>query len=117
VPAVAAASSAVAVKSMAASTPWTGTWSVSPQSGGPSFSQQGTVTNYIASGDVSGNASLSQTALTNAGAAPGASVTSSGVSFTFPNVAAGTDDNTVAEGQAITMTGSGGWNVYQLAFS
>jgi lysophospholipase L1-like esterase len=28
------------VKSMAASTPWTGTWSVSPESGGQSFSQQ-----------------------------------------------------------------------------
>ena len=32
--------SAFAVKSMAAGTPWTGTWSASPESGGPSFSQQ-----------------------------------------------------------------------------
>ena len=31
---------AFAVKSMAAGTPWTGTWSVSPQSGGQSFGQQ-----------------------------------------------------------------------------
>ena len=54
-----------------------------------------------------GGASFSQTALTNAGAAPGATVTSSGISFTFPNVAAGTNDNTVAEGQTITMSGSG----------
>jgi hypothetical protein len=28
------------VKSVAASTPWTGTWSVSPESGGQSFGQQ-----------------------------------------------------------------------------
>jgi hypothetical protein len=32
--------SAFTAKSMAASTPWTGTWSVSPESGGASFSQQ-----------------------------------------------------------------------------
>jgi len=54
-----------------------------------------------------GNASFSETALTNAGAGPGASISSSGVSFTFPNVAAGTNDNTVAEGQTIDMSGSG----------
>src|SRR6202522_1521771 len=54
-----------------------------------------------------GGASFSETALTNAGAAPGATITSSGVSFTFPNVAAGTNDNTVAEGQTITTSGSG----------
>ena len=54
-----------------------------------------------------GGASFSETALTNAGAAPGATITSSGTSFTFPNVAAGTDDNTVAEGQTITISGSG----------
>jgi hypothetical protein len=54
-----------------------------------------------------GGASFSETALTNAGAAPGATVTSSGISFTFPNVAAGSNDNTVAEGQRITMSGSG----------
>jgi hypothetical protein len=61
-----------------------------------------------APGNYDGNgASFSETALTNAGAAPGATVTSSGLSFTFPNVAAGTNDNTVAEGQVITMSGSG----------
>ena len=54
-----------------------------------------------------GGASFSETALTNAGAAPGATITSSGISFTFPNVAAGSNDNTVAEGQTITMSGSG----------
>ena len=54
-----------------------------------------------------GGASFSETALTNAGAAPGATVVSSGIAFTFPTAAAGTDDNTVAEGQTITMSGSG----------
>jgi Carbohydrate binding module (family 6) len=54
-----------------------------------------------------GGASFSETALTNAGAAPGATVVSSGIAFTFPSVAAGSNDNTVAEGQRITMSGSG----------
>ncbi|HEX3782078.1 MAG TPA: hypothetical protein VHX38_20630 [Pseudonocardiaceae bacterium] len=53
-------------------------------------------------------ASFSETALTNAQAAPDANVSSSGVSFTMPNVAAGSNDNTVAEGQTITMSGSPG---------
>ena len=43
-----------------------------------------------------GGASFSETALTNAGAAPGATVTSSGIAFTFPNVAAGTADMATA---------------------
>src|SRR5580692_8048705 len=54
-----------------------------------------------------GGASFSETALTNAGAAPGATVVSSGIAFAFPNVAADSNDNTVAEGQKITMSGSG----------
>jgi hypothetical protein len=54
-----------------------------------------------------GNASFSETALTNAGARPGATINSSGVGFTFPNVAAGANDNTVAQAQTITMSGSG----------
>ncbi len=37
---ITAVGGAFAVKSMAAGTPWTGTWSVSPQSGGQSFGQQ-----------------------------------------------------------------------------
>ncbi len=54
-----------------------------------------------------GGASFSETALTNAGAGPGASVSSQGVSYTFPNVAASTNDNTVAEGQKIDVTATG----------
>jgi hypothetical protein len=54
-----------------------------------------------------GGASFSETALTNAGAGPGASISSGGVTYTMPNVAAGTNDNTVAEGQSIDISGSG----------
>jgi Carbohydrate binding module (family 6) len=54
-----------------------------------------------------GGASFSETALTNAHAGPGAAITSSGVTFAFPGATAGTNDNTVTEGQTITMSGSG----------
>ena len=54
-----------------------------------------------------GGSSFSQTALSNASAGPGASLASSGVTFTMPAVAAGTNDNTVAQGQVIAMSGSG----------
>jgi hypothetical protein len=54
-----------------------------------------------------GGSSFSETALTNAGAGPGASVTSGGITYTMPSAAAGTDDNTVAEGQTIDVSGSG----------
>ena len=55
-----------------------------------------------------GNASYSQTALSNAGAGPNAAVSASGKHFTMPNVAAGAADNTVANGQTITVSGSSG---------
>ena len=54
-----------------------------------------------------GGASFSETALTNAGAAPGATVSAQGMSYTFPDVAAGSDDNTVADGQTIAVSGTG----------
>jgi hypothetical protein len=54
-----------------------------------------------------GGASFSETALTDAHAAPGAIISSQGVSYTFPNVAAGSNDNTVAEGQQIAVTAAG----------
>ena len=53
-----------------------------------------------------GGASFSATALTNAGAAPGASIKSAGETFTFPGVPAGTSDNTVAQGQRISVSGA-----------
>jgi hypothetical protein len=54
-----------------------------------------------------GGASFSETALTNAGAGPGASISSGGITYTMPSAAAGTNDNTVAEGQTISVGGSG----------
>jgi carbohydrate binding protein with CBM6 domain/F5/8 type C domain-containing protein/centrosomal CEP192-like protein/glycosyl hydrolase family 95 len=67
-----------------------------------------TADNNTGPGNYDGNdSSFSETALTNAGAAPGATVTSQGLSYTFPNVAAGTSDNTVTEDQTITVSGSG----------
>ena len=74
-----------------------------------SFNNVGiTADSDTAPGNYDGNgSSFSETALTNAGAAPGATVSSQGLSYTFPNVAAGTNDNTVTEGQTITMSGSG----------
>jgi hypothetical protein len=61
-----------------------------------------------APGNFDGNgASFSAQALAAAGASPGATITSSGIPFTFANVPAGTNDNTVADGQWIGMSGSG----------
>ncbi|WP_245594539.1 carbohydrate-binding protein [Actinospica robiniae] len=66
-----------------------------------------TADNNTAAGNFDGgNASFSETALTNAGAGPGAQVASNGVTYTFPNVAAGANDNTVAEGQVVSVSGS-----------
>jgi beta-glucosidase len=57
--------------------------------------------------DGDGN-SFSATALANAGIAPGATVTSGGVTFTWPNVAPGASDNVLAGGQTILLAGPGG---------
>jgi hypothetical protein len=59
-------------------------------------------------GNYDGNgSSFSEQALTAAGAGPGATITSGGVTYTFPNVSAGTADNTVADGQSVTVGASG----------
>ena len=61
-----------------------------------------------APGNFDGNgASFSAEALAAADATPGATIDSSGMSFTFPDVPAGTDDNTVAGNQWIDLSGSG----------
>ncbi|HWG26347.1 glycosyl hydrolase family 95 catalytic domain-containing protein [Actinospica sp.] len=66
-----------------------------------------TADNNTGPGNYDGNGStFSETALTNAGAGPGEQIVSNGVTYTIPNVAAGTDDNTVAEGQTIDLSGS-----------
>ena len=74
-----------------------------------SFNDVGiTADNNTAPGNYDGGgASFSETALTNAGAAPGATISSQGVSYSFPGVAAGSNDNTVAEGQKIAVTAAG----------
>jgi len=51
--------------------------------------------------------SFSATALSDVGITPGSGVTSGGVTFTWPNVAAGQPDNVVASGQTIALPGSG----------
>jgi hypothetical protein len=61
-----------------------------------------------APGNFDGNgASFSAQALADAGASPGASITSEGVTFTWPDSAPGTPDNTAAGGQYISVSGSG----------
>jgi hypothetical protein len=52
--------------------------------------------------------SFSATALADVGITPGGQVTSGGVSFSWPDVAAGESDNVVASGQVIAFSGSGG---------
>jgi hypothetical protein len=59
--------------------------------------------------DVDGaGSSFSAQALAAAGATPGGTVTAGGANFTWPNVAAGQNDNAVASGTAFGMSGSGG---------
>jgi hypothetical protein len=52
--------------------------------------------------------SYSEDALTSAGLAPGATVTSNGVTYRWPNAAPGQPDNVVAEGQTIMVPGQPG---------
>ncbi|MWA07735.1 hypothetical protein E5671_00560 [Streptomyces sp. BA2] len=59
----------------------------------------------VANFDRHGN-SYSQEALTAAGAARGAAINSSGMRFTFPDVPVGASDNTVAQGQTISLSGT-----------
>jgi len=55
-----------------------------------------------------GGFSYSATGLANAGLTAGATVTADGVTFTWPNVAAGAPDNVLADGQIILMSGTAG---------
>jgi len=54
-----------------------------------------------------GGDSFSAQELAADGATPGASIPFSGTNFTWPNVASGTPDNTTAQGQLISASGSG----------
>ncbi|HET9075945.1 MAG TPA: glycoside hydrolase family 2 TIM barrel-domain containing protein [Acidimicrobiales bacterium] len=51
--------------------------------------------------------SFSAEALSAAGLSPGTELTHNGVSFTWPDVAAGRPDNVVAAGQAVLLSGTG----------
>ena len=55
-----------------------------------------------------GGFSYSATGLANAGLTPGAAVTAGGLTFTWPNVAAGAPDNVLAAGQIILMSAAAG---------
>ncbi|HEY4020958.1 MAG TPA: NEW3 domain-containing protein, partial [Pseudonocardiaceae bacterium] len=54
-----------------------------------------------------GGNSFSAQALAAAGLSPGSSFTSNGLTFTWPNAAAGTNDNVEADGRAFDLTGTG----------
>ena len=59
-------------------------------------------------GDLDGSGySISFQGLAAAGVTPGATVTSGGANFTWPNVPAGTKDMVTTAGQIVAMTGSG----------
>jgi beta-glucosidase len=64
-------------------------------------------TNTTAGNFDGGGASFSAQALAAAGFTPGAAVLHDGTSITWPNVAAGVNDNTVASGQTIPLSGTG----------
>jgi len=51
--------------------------------------------------------SYSAQALATAGVSPGSTVSANGLSFTWPQAAAGTADNVAASGEGITVSGSG----------
>ena len=55
-----------------------------------------------------GGYSFSATGLANAGLTPGAAVTADGLTFTWPDVAAGAPDNVLAAGQIILLSGTAG---------
>ncbi|HET6878191.1 MAG TPA: NEW3 domain-containing protein [Jatrophihabitans sp.] len=56
--------------------------------------------------DGQGN-SYSEAALANVGVAPGGTISHAGLSFTWPDVPAGQPDNVAANGQLISLSGSG----------
>ncbi|HEV2372093.1 MAG TPA: lectin [Streptosporangiaceae bacterium] len=94
-----------------ANTSWaSGATAAPPSYGGPSGVYNNTgIENDGSTGasfDSGGNAYSAQ-ALSSAGATPGSTVTANGIHFTWPNVAVGTPDNFRANGQTVTVSGSG----------
>ena len=90
-------------------------WASSSNEAPPSYAGNPTYTDIGISADASSssadfdgvNYSYSATALSNAGINPGSTLSADGVSFTWPNVAAGQPDNYDANGQTIPESGSG----------
>jgi beta-glucosidase len=72
----------------------------------------------MTAGDIDGaGSSFSAQALAADSTSPGATVSYHGVSFAWPDVAPGSDDNVVAGGQAIGVTGSGSTLAFLVAAS
>ncbi|MEV8613074.1 GH92 family glycosyl hydrolase [Amycolatopsis sp. NPDC051373] len=79
-----------------------GSWLATVDNAGISPDSDSTKANFDG-----GGWSYSADALAAAGAKPGGTVTSDGLNFTWPSFPAGDPDNVVANGQKVTVTGSG----------
>jgi predicted alpha-1,2-mannosidase len=94
-----------------ANTSWAQAASAAPPSypGAPGYTDVGISADSASSSANfdGGGYSYSANALSAAGVTPGGTVTANGVSFTWPNVAAGQPDNYEANGQSIAASGSG----------
>jgi hypothetical protein len=93
-----AAAGATTAPAIAATTDLTASWKVTaPATAGPQIAQ------------LTATASFTDAATrANAGLTPGGTVTADKLTFTWPNVAAGTADNVLAAGQIIDLAGTAG---------
>jgi predicted alpha-1,2-mannosidase len=95
----------------AAATSWASAASAAPPSyaGNPTYTDAGISADSNSSGANfdGGGWSYSATALSNAGITPGSTISAAGAKFTWPNVAVGTPDNYLANGQTVPVSGSG----------
>jgi predicted alpha-1,2-mannosidase len=90
-------------------------WATSASAAPPSYAGNPTYTDVGISADSASSAadfdgvgySYSASALSAAGVSPGSTISAGGVSFTWPNVAAGKPDNYSANGQTVPASGSG----------
>jgi predicted alpha-1,2-mannosidase len=90
-------------------------WANAANEAPPSYAGNPTYTDIGISADSSSSTadldgvgySFSASALSAAGISPGSTVKANGVSFTWPNVAAGQPDNYEANGQTVAASGSG----------
>ena len=90
-------------------------WAAASNEAPPSYAGNPTYTDIGISADSSSSSadfdgvgySYSASALSAAGVNPGSTISANGVSFTWPNVAAGQPDNYGANGQSVPASGSG----------